>query len=90
MNYYSWGMQTAMPIYWENAPGAQNKGDRKGKTLTWMGKPKTRPGGGVHARSDWSLKTNERSAAKQMPLLGEFSRYSEWGKEAKMWARNAI
>ena len=48
--------------------------------------PQTRSGGEAYSRSDWALKTNERSAVEQMPLLGEFSSYSEWGKEAKRWA----
>ena len=31
-------------------------------------------------------KTNERSLARHMPLLSEFTRYGEWGAEAKRWA----
>ena len=45
------------------------------------------PAGEVYARSDWALKTKEMSAVKQMPLLSEFSSYSEWGKEAKRRAK---
>ena len=45
------------------------------------------PDGEVYARSDCALKTNARSAAKQMPLSGEFSGYSEWWGEAKRRAK---
>ena len=30
VNYYGWGMPMTMPMRWENAPGAKNKGSRKG------------------------------------------------------------
>ena len=43
--------------------------------------------GEVYAQSDWALRTNEMSIAKLMPLLSEFSRYSELGKEAKRWEK---
>ena len=45
------------------------------------------PGGKAYAKSDWATKTNEMSVAKQMPLLSEFSGYSEWENEAKRWTR---
>ena len=48
------------------------------------------PVGEAYAASNWALKTNERSVAKQMPLLSEFPSYSEWGKEARRWAKNTI
>ena len=41
----------------------------------------------MRAKSDWALKTNERSIAKQMPLLSEFPGYIEWGEEAERWAK---
>ena len=37
------------------------------------------PAGGAYDRSEWALKTNERSIVNHMPLLSEFSSYSEWG-----------
>ena len=39
------------------------------------------PAGEVYGASNWALKTNERSVAKQMPLLSEFPSYSEWGDQ---------
>ena len=39
------------------------------------------PVGEAYGESNWALKTNERSIVKQMPLLSEFSSYSEWGKK---------
>ena len=44
------------------------------------------PAGEAYDRSDCALKTNEMSVVKQIPLLGEFPSYIEWGKEAKGWA----
>ena len=77
-------------MYWGNNLGAQDKGNKKGEYLSgWTTQNASRqdPAVEVYARSNWDLKTNERSAVKQMPLLGEFSSYSEWGKEeAKRWA----
>ena len=66
--------------YGENNPETQEKGKQKGKQIGGWPKPNTPipqtfkadPAGGAYARSDWALKTNERSVAKQMPLLGEF------------------
>ena len=44
-------------------------------------------GGKAFAKSEWATKINERSVAKQMPLMGEFSSYSEWETEAQRWTR---
>ena len=43
--------------------------------------------GQAYSASNWALGTNERSVAKQIPLLSEFPSYSEWGGEARRWAR---
>ena len=46
------------------------------------------PVGEAYSASNWAIKTNERSVAKQMPLLSEFSSYIEWGgEEERRWAR---
>ena len=50
-----------------------------------MAKPKGRSWREAYAKSDWATKTNERSVAKQMPLLSEFAGYSAWGDGAKIW-----
>ena len=66
-----------------------NKGklrNRK-KVTTNVAKPKGDPGGKAYAKSDWATKINERSVAKQMPLLSEFPGYREWGAEARRWTR---
>ena len=77
-----------MPMYWGNIPETQNKGNQKrGKQLPVWANQKQDPARDVNARIDWALKTNERPLAKKMPLLGEFSGYSGWGKEAKMWEK---
>ena len=54
-----------------------------------MNPPTTRadPVGEAYDASNCALKTNERSVAKQMPLLGEFPSYSEWGTEARRWTK---
>ena len=44
------------------------------------------PGWKACAKSDWATKTNERPVDKQMPVLSEFTVYSEGG-EAKRWTR---
>ena len=49
--------------------------------------PMTDPGGKVYQDSDWALKTNERSLAKNMPLLSEFTRCGEWGSQQKYGQR---
>ena len=69
----------------------QGKGKDEGKLLG--GWPNTansptiraNPLGEVYEASNWALKTNESSLAKQMPLVGEFPSYIEWGKEARRW-----
>ena len=43
--------------------------------------------GDVYAKIDWASKTNARSIVKPMPLLSEFSGYSEWGQEARRRTR---
>ena len=40
----------------------------------------------VYKDSDWGVKTNERSLARNMPVLSEFTRYGEWGTSSKRWA----
>ena len=70
-----------MTVYWgENIPGAKTKGSYKGgkSPEAW---PSLRgyPGGKAYAKSDWEAKTNEGSAAKQIPLLSECSGYIAWG-----------
>ena len=81
-------------MYWENNPGAQDKGKQKGgKHLSgWTSQhaPRQDPAGDAYARSDLALKTNERSVVKQIPLLGEFSSYSEWGKQPKDGPKHTI
>ena len=77
---------------WGKQTRDARKGNQKGgKQIGEWPKPNTPipqtfkedPAGKAYARSDWALKTNERSVAKQIPLLGEFSSYIEWEKEAK-------
>ena len=81
MNYYSWGMPATMPTYWGNTPETKNKGKQKGgkQVPEWPNIGKD-PAVGVYIKSDWALKTNERSIAQQMPLLSEFPGYSERGR----------
>ena len=70
-----------------NNPETQEKEKQKGKANREIAKsqihifrrPLMQTRRGAYARSDWDLKTNERSVAKKMPLLGEFSSYSELG-----------
>ena len=70
-----------MPMYWENATETQIKGGQEGvEHLHARPNQRRGPAGEVYARSEWTLKTNEGSIAKQMHLSGEFSGYSEWGK----------
>ena len=40
----------------------------------------------VYKDSDWGLKRIERSQARNIPLLSEFTRYGEWGGSSKRWA----
>ena len=69
-------------------PGAQTKGSYKGgKSPEACPNLRVGPGGKAYAKSDWATKTNERSIAKQMPLLSEFSGYSVWGEDAERWTR---
>ena len=82
-----------MPGYGENIPLTQEKGKGEGgKPLGGWSKagnpPTTRadPVGDAYGVCNWSLKTNERSMVKQMPLLSEFPSYSELGEEARRWA----
>ena len=81
---------------WAKQPrDARKRKSKRGEQIGEWPKPNTPipktfkadPAGGPYARSDWSLKTNGRSAVKQMPLLGEFPSYSEWGKDAIRWTR---
>ena len=68
---------------------ASNKGRLRNRrtVIANMDKPKGDPGGKEYAKSDWATKINERSVAKQMPLLSEFPGYREWGAEARRWTR---
>ena len=74
-----------MPLFWENTPGAQNKGGEKGETITCAANHKARSWGWVYAKSGWATKTNDGAIVKQMPSLGEFSGYSERGEESGRW-----
>ena len=82
-DYYNW----AMPMmYRGNNPWKQDKGKQRGGHLSgWTNRNTSRQdqAGEVYARSDWALRTNERSVAKQMHPLGGVSRYSEWENGAK-------
>ena len=49
--------------------------------------PGTDPGCKVYQDSDLALKTNERSLAKKMPVLSEFTFYVDWEIAAKRWAK---
>ena len=49
---------------------------------------RTDPDWEAYGSSNWALKTYERSMVKQMPLLSEFSSYSEWGEEARRRSRS--
>ena len=84
-----------MTGYGENIALMQGKGRGKGgKSFGgWSmaeNSPNLRmdPVGEAYGASNWALKTNERSMVKQMPLLGEFSSYSEWGEEARRWSKS--
>ena len=46
--------------------------------------PMADPGGKVYQDSDWVLKTNEGSLAKNMPLLIQFTRYGDGDRSKKM------
>jgi len=80
-DYYNWGRPM---VFWENLPETKEKGKQKGgaHSVGWASShiPRPDPAGEAYARSEWALKTNERSVAKQMPLLGDFAGYSEWGE----------
>ena len=58
---------------------SSQKGNKNqiGKTL------RDDPGGKARRDSDRALKTYERSVAGNMPLLSEFTNYSEWGEDAR-------
>ena len=43
------------------------------------------PGGKAFAKSERWAEIIETSVAMQMPLMGEFTFYSEWGVEAQKW-----
>ena len=50
-------------------------------------------GGKFYKDSEWALKTNGISLARNIPLLSEFSRYGEWGGGgggAKRWGKYVI
>ena len=49
--------------------------------------PMTDPVGKVYQDSDWDLKTNGRSLAKNVPLRSEFTYYGDLGNAAKRWAK---
>ena len=70
-------------MFWGNLPETQEKGKQKGGNIQSDGQvhtpPRPDPVGEACARIEWALNTNEMSVVKQMPLLGEFSGYSEWG-----------
>ena len=51
-----------------------------------MAKPKRRSWREGPVKSDWDTKINERSAAKQIPLMDVFPSYIDWGTEAQRWA----
>ena len=46
---------------------------------------KTDPGGLIYEPSAWALKTSERSSVGNMPLLFEFTSYSNWEPAARRW-----
>ena len=46
--------------------------------------------GEVSAKSEWALKTNERSIVKKMPLLSEFPGYSEWGGRGRKMGKDFV
>ena len=82
--------------FWQFATGygetyqrrKKRKGERRKAFRGWpntLNPPISRedPVGEEYAASNWALKTNEMSIAKQMPSLGEFPSYSEWGEEAR-------
>ena len=74
-----------------NVLGGRTCQNHKCKAVTKGGSPQAwsnlreDPGWKACAKSDWATKTNEMSVGKQMPLLSEFTGYSEWGNEAKIW-----
>ena len=47
---------------------------------------KADPGGKSYKDSDWSLKTNERAVAKDMPLLSGYANYGDWETDDERWA----
>ena len=75
----------AMPMmYWGNNPKTRSKGKQKGEHSSGRTGKRQDRRGEAYARGGRALKTNERAGgAKQMPLLGEFSSYSEWEKKPK-------
>ena len=50
--------------------GSFTKGENQNPIVR---EPVTDPGGKVYRDSDWALETNERSLAKHIPLLSEFT-----------------
>ena len=76
------------PMFWgSNMPETQTKGDyaKGGKSPQTWPNQRGDPGWKAYAKSDRAAKINERSVAKQMPLLGEFPGYSEWETDARRW-----
>ena len=62
-----------------------NNGSYKGGSPVAWPNLRVYPGGKAYAKSDWAAKINERAVAQQMPLLSEFSGYSEWETDARRW-----
>ena len=77
------------PNNWEQTPmmpknkGSFEKGGNRNPIGTTL---RTDPGGKAYQDSDLDLKTNERSAAQNMPLLSESTRYADWKADARRWA----
>ena len=67
--------------------------EKWGKHLPARQNRRQYPAGEVYARSDYALRTNARSIAKEMPSLGEFSGYIDWEVGRGRWPKggeNAI
>ena len=45
--------------------------------------PRADPGGKAYQDSEWALRTNERSVARNIPLLSEFTNYADWETDAR-------
>ena len=89
MDYGNWlGVDNWVQNVETPTPSKGKGGFLNGGNQNPMGRaPRTDPGGKVKQDSDCDLKTNERSFAKNMLLLSEFTCNVDWGAATKRWEK---